>query len=226
MTGIKYCNLPACLRELIDVELFMFAVPADNPDNIIVWVLDTLKISNKELEYSISKSRFLSIEERITSLKNEEIYRFPKLGVELHVEKIFEKSTGVQLDIHRLRSIDSGVLLIEKETMHYFYSDTDINDVVEQLLSELEFPALYLKMPEDDKINYWVSYLYRAKRQSDGYCNTMIDFFDMSLIAKMRELDPEINIIIAKILEKLASFENMDRNLLVREFNERTGFNV
>lgn len=226
MTNIKYSNLPECLRASIDVELFMFATPADNSDNIIIWVLDKLQKSNKELEYSISKSRFLSIEERRTSLENGEVYRFPVLGVELHIEKTFEESTGVQLDIYRLSSIDSGASLIEKEAMHYLYSDMDINDVVEQLLSELELPALYLKMPEDDKINYWVSYLYRAKRQSDGYCNTMIDFFDMSLIAKMRQLDPEINKIIEKILEKLATLENMDRNLLVREFNERTGFSL
>lgn len=225
MIEIEYRNLPPSLRESLDVELFIFAVPADNPDNIIVWILDRLEKSNKELEYSISKSRFLSIEERRTSLKNEEIYRFPKLGVDLQIKKIFEESTSVQLNIYRLRSIDSGVSLIEKETMHYFDLDTDINDVVEQLLSELELPALYLKMPGDDKINYWVSYLYRAKRQSDGYCNTMIDFFDMPLIAKMRKFDPEINKIIPRILEKLASLENMDINLLVREFNERTGYN-
>jgi hypothetical protein len=87
-------------------------------------------------------------------------------------------------------------------------------------------PPDYGDWSRQERINFWIGYLYRNRRWAgeDGLHED--DVFSPGLIEAMVALDAAIMKLLPRILEGLARMERCDPAALAAEFNRRTGLQI
>lgn len=223
INAIKYKDLPEDLRVNIAAEKFLSAYSSLDSKNVVVWVANDDTGMQQELEYDFIKGRFLTRQERSMLLSSGKNVFLPKQGVNVLIEPMLEKDTNVLYEVYKVFFSDSDELLGDVYQRYYSLYGKTIDEIVNSLLSERGFPSLYDKWDEKKKVEYWVSILYRIRRQAgeSGVCED--EAFEPSLIEKMREIDEGIDKILPICLKRLASIEQVDEMRLINSFENKTG---
>lgn len=224
MNSLEYEELPPGLQLVLNRELFLTAYTTKNPNNIVLWVINSNVKEQCEIEFLISENRFLSDAERMLAFPPESIVVLPDMDVQVSVTYKMKEKSSVVLEVYRIFSLDKKDFLTEVEKTYYFPFKDKIADLVKEALEFFRFPEVYKNWSDVEKVDYWVRLIYRIRRQNVEYGASENDVFDSTLIDKMIKLDSSIRHILPEILKRLAGIEQMKVTELISIFKKKTGF--
>ncbi|NHZ94488.1 hypothetical protein [Massilia sp. CCM 8734] len=223
---MSYAELPAQLRATIEESDFLSAYECVEIGSVIVWVVNHESRRRKEIEFSLSMSRILSAKEREEKFPAPVEISVPGLDYRIIKGYRLEQGTDVRYETYEVYSSDLQKLIVACEQIYCSPVTVEVVDVVRPAIESALFPIVYGSWSLQEQVNYWVGIFYRLRRQAgeDGAPEDAI--FDMSLLGKMRKIDPNVDAILPFILEGLAVMESGDPVEVIRSFNRRTGLTI
>ncbi|MDP1979219.1 hypothetical protein [Undibacterium sp.] len=223
---LTYAELPIQLSGLFDESDFLAAYDCAENGSVLVWIINRELGKQQEIEYSLSLSRVLSVDEREKALPaSEEVF---VEGVPYRVIKsaILEQGTNVRYEVYSVFSTDLNEKIVECDQMFASPTLEDIADVVRPAVERELLPSSYAQWLLDDRVNYWVAMLYRVRRQTAETGALEDDIFGIGLINKMKKIDTDVSSILTPILKRLAIMESISPVELINSFNRRTGLSI
>ncbi|PXX46786.1 hypothetical protein [Undibacterium pigrum] len=223
---LAYAELPIQLSGLFDESDFLTAYDCAENGSVLVWIINRELGKQQEIEYSLSLSRVLSVDEREKALPtSEEVF---VEGVPYRVIKsaILEQGTNVRYEVYSVFSTDLNEKIVECDQMFASPTLEDVADIVRPAVERELLPSLYAKWPLDERVNYWVAILYRLRHQTAETGALEDDIFGTGLINKMKKIDTDVRSILPLILKRLAIMESISPVVLINSFNSRTGLSI
>jgi len=220
---LRYEDLPVALARIVSKNDFLRAVARPEAGTIVVWVLDRKLRRQREVEFDLSQDRFLSNEERMATLPDmSEIYS-EDAAWKIRISYRFERDTDVCYEVYSISPVSGSSQPIEAQQIYFGPGRTEVGKIVEQAIKKANFPKLYVRWSKEEKVEYWVSILYRLRRSNAESGMGEDSIFDKKLVSDMRRVDSKIENILYDIIHQLAVLENIDPPSLLDVFQRRTG---
>lgn len=224
--SMGYGQLPAGLKKVVRESDFIKAYDCVESGSLIVWIINHQLGKQQEIEFSMKLSRVLSAEERIRS--------FPApadidvAGVDYKVVQGYrlEPGSDVRYETYNVSTCDLHNHVVTCEQIYYSPALAEVADVVRPAIESALFLAQYRSWSLQEKVNYWVAALYRLRRQAAENLALEDDAFGVSLIGKLRKVDPNIDALLPVILKGLAVMESIAPAELINTFNRKTGLTI
>ena len=223
---LSYEELPSFIAKEIDKKSFLSSFFVDEVTSIVVWVIDESTGKQKELEFSVAENRALSLDDRKDNLPSPQKVLMTECGVEVMHCFYFEEITNVLYDEYRIHSINTGDEITSATQIFFSKYKESVPDIVRQALDDNDFPSVYASWEEPQKINYWVSVLYRMRRQSGESGGLEDDIFSPELINSMKKVDKDILRLMPYCLMQLADMEQLEKRELFSIFGKKTGMQL
>lgn len=155
--------------------------------------------------------RFLSREERMQKFPLPEEILLPEKKLRVIKGYRLELNTDVRYETYAVFEQGSLTKFYECEQVYFAPYLVDVAEFVSSSLEQAMFPSIYRGWSAKDKINYWVSELYRLRRQTGEIGADEDDVIGTDLIDKMKEVDVDILKILPQIIKGLAAMENISQ---------------
>lgn len=223
---LRYEELPPQLKSLIKESAFIKAYDRAEAGSIIAWTVNEVSKKQQEIEFSLGESRVLSAKERAQAFPPAEEISVPGLGFRVIKGYQLEQGTDVLYETYDVYSDDLQKKIVTCDQVYFSPMLADVADVVGPAVEAASLPASYSNWPMKEKVDFWVASLYRLRRQTGETGAHEDEIFSLSLINKMKTIDPNIYAILPLVLKGLATMESADPVELTNSFNRRTGLSI
>ncbi len=224
--ALRYAQLPAELKPIIAEAALIKAYYCSEVDSIIAWVINEELNRQREIAFSLSKSRVLSSKEREQAFPATEEVSVPGLGYRVMKGYQLEGGTDVLYETYEVYSNDLQKKITTCEQVYFSPMLADVADVVGPAVEAALLPVSYVSWPLNEKVDFWVASLYRLRHQTGETGAHEDQIFSLGLIDKMKQIDPNIHAILPLVIKGLATMESDDPLESTKSFNRRTGLNI
>ncbi|NLR74500.1 hypothetical protein [Leeia aquatica] len=223
---IEYEQLPVQLTLVVRKTDFIKGYDCADREAFVVWFANRATGKQQEVEFSLREQRILSRAEREKDFPPEEEIALPGLGFRVIKGYYLEQGTDVRYETYDVYPEGIQSKLLTCEQIYFSPVLINIGELVRSAAENASFPTVYSGWPLSDRVNYWVSALYRLRHRTGELGALEDDVFGPGLISKMKSIDTDINSILPAILKGLAAMESISPQGLLLSFNLRTGLSI
>ena len=225
--SLNYKELPEKLSMLVAEANFLEAYDCSKEfGSLIVWLENRDFNRSDEIEYSLSLSRILSVEERQHALPAPEEIVIDGLDYRVIKSSRIEDGSNMRYEVYDVFSNDLKDKITTCEQLYFLYVQPNAGNIVGSAVKTALFPMTYAKWSLDDRVAYWSSQLYLFRRQIGEEGEEEDAIFDMDLVNRMKLIDPDIEKILHLVISKLAEMNMTSPVSLIKSFNEKMGLNI
>jgi len=223
---LQYQELPANIKADVSKSDFLEGFTDDLNSSVVLLVIDAVSEIQKEIEYSLDDSRELSLDERHDGLRAPRVLQTPEPGLKVTQYFDIQPETGQVYENYEVFSLETEKRIANTSQMYYSLYKNTVDIIVKYALEEARFPEIYASWSANDKVDYWVSFLYRSRRQNvEGGAEENV-IFCPELVQEMKKTDKNVLVILPQCIKKLAFIEGIDDKKLMTAFVEKTGLDL